>query len=114
MAKEKLRVKKRTTRGGGRSAAPARLSGKNIDRDLRKNQMVYSHYLLKFVAVFLIGLLWFRLGVVIGPLTVLPVGLLIGLLIVCLERVARSQKIELCLVLVATIMSYLLPIGIVI
>lgn len=115
MSKQKLWVKKRTSRGNGRSVNHrSQPTVRNIDRDIRKNQQVYSLYLLKFVALFALGLLWLRLGVQIGPLTALPIGLVLGLIIVLSEQLAATRHFELCLLLAACILSYLLPIGVVI
>ena len=64
MSKQKLWVKKRTSRGSGRAVHNReRTTVHNIDRDIRKNQLVYSHYLLKFVIIFALGLLWVRSAV---------------------------------------------------
>ena len=112
--KQTLWVKKRTSRGGGRAVNNReRASISNIDRDIRKNQLVYSHYLLKFAIVFAVGLLWLRLGVAVGPFTALPIGLLIGLLIIAMERLQASRCIELSLLVAACMLSYFLPIGLV-
>lgn len=114
MAKQKLWVKKRTSRGGGRLVNnPERLSAHNLDRDIRKNQQVYSHYLLKFVILFALGLLWVRLGAVVGPFTALPLGLFLGLLIIAMERIHSWRRFELSLLLTSCVLSYFLPIGLV-
>ena len=90
-----------------------RLNARNLDRDIQKNQLIYSHYLLKYVVLFAIGLCWLRIGIVVGPLTSLPVGLIIGLVVVSLERFRTSRKIELAILLVAGLLSYFLPVGLV-
>ena len=114
MSKQKLWVKRRTSRGGGRSVNQReRVSARNVNRDLHKNQLVYAHYLLKFVIIFALGLLWVRLGIMIGPITVLPIGLVIGLLIISLEKLRASRRIELSLLVVACALSYFFPIGLV-
>lgn len=114
MSKQTLWVKKRTSRGGGRVINHrAKPTAKNIDRDLRKNQLVYSHYLLKFVVVFALGLLWIRLGIGLGPITALPIGLVAGLVIIGLEKLSSGRKIELGLLIISTLLSYFLPIGLV-
>lgn len=90
-----------------------RRSVKNIDRDIRKNQLVYSVYLLKFVIIFALGLLWVNLGVTIGPFRALPIGLLIGLLIIRLERIHDWRRIELAIILVSSTLSFFFPIAMV-
>lgn len=115
MSKQTLWIKKRTSRGNGRKINNrAKATAKNIDRDLRKNQLAYAYYLLKFVLVFALGLLWFRLGVVVGPMTVLPIGFVIGLVVVAIEKIPSSRYVELGLLVCSTLLSYFLPIGLVI
>ncbi len=114
MAKAKIWLKRRTSRGEGRQIKrQPRLNARNLDRDIQKNQLIYSHYLLKYVVLFAIGLCWLRIGIVVGPLTSLPVGLIIGLVVVSLERFRISRKIELAILLVAGLLSYFLPVGLV-
>ena len=114
MAKAKIWLKRRTSRGEGRQVKrQPRLNACNLDRDIQKNQLIYSHYLLKYVVLFVIGLCWLRIGIVVGPLTSLPVGLMIGLVVVSLERFRTSRKIELAILLVAGLLSYFLPVGLV-
>ncbi len=114
MAKAKIWLKRRTSRGEGRQIKrQPRLNPRNLDRDIQKNQLIYSHYLLKYVVLFAIGLCWLRIGIVVGPLTSLPVGLIIGLVVVSLERFRTSRKIELAILLVAGLLSYFLPVGLV-
>lgn len=114
MAKAKIWLKRRTSRGEGRQVKrQPRLNTRNLDRDIQKNQLIYSHYLLKYVVLFVIGLCWLRIGIAVGPLTSLPVGLMIGLVVVSLERFRTSRKIELAILLVAGLLSYFLPVGLV-
>ena len=114
MAKAKIWLKRRTSRGEGRRIKrQPRLNARNLDRDIQKNQLIYSHYLLKYVVLFVIGLCWLRIGIVVGPLTSLPIGLIIGLVVVSLERFRTSRKIELAILLVAGLLSYFLPVGLV-
>ena len=114
MAKAKIWLKRRTSRGEGRQIKrQPRLNTRNLDRDIQKNQLIYSHYLLKYVVLFAIGLCWLRIGIVVGPLTSLPIGLIIGLVVVSLERFRTSRKIELAILLVAGLLSYFLPVGLV-
>ena len=114
MAKAKIWLKRRTSRGEGRRIKrQPRLNARNLDRDIQKNQLIYSHYLLKYVVLFVIGLCWLRIGIVVGPLTSLPVGLITGLVVVSLERFRTSRKIELAILLVAGLLSYFLPVGLV-
>ena len=90
-----------------------RRSVKNVDRDIRKNQLIYSVYLLKFVIIFALGLLWVNLGVAVGPFRALPIGLMIGLLIIGLERIHDWRRVELVIILASSVLSFFLPIAMV-
>ncbi|HET8884416.1 MAG TPA: hypothetical protein VFM68_03015 [Candidatus Saccharimonadales bacterium] len=78
-----------------------------------------STYLLKLVAFVLLGTLWLRfaepvfwLGV---PLTGIPIGLFIGLLLVRqFEKYQLDRKIWYAILIVVTIICYFVPAGIVI
>ncbi|MDO4271904.1 MAG: hypothetical protein Q4C83_02925 [Candidatus Saccharibacteria bacterium] len=114
MSKQTLWVKKRTTRGNGRPVKrTARASVKNIDRDVRKNQFVYAWYLLKIALLLTASLVWLRLGIVVGPFTALPIGLILALAVAISERFTAVRKYEIGLVCLACLASYFLPIGIV-
>ena len=114
MTKQTLWVKKRTSRGAARVVNHReRRSLHNINPDVHKNQLVYSHYLLKFVVIFALGLLWVRLGVAVGPFTALPIGLIVGLVIIAMERLREWRNIELLLLILACSLSYLFPVGLV-
>lgn len=109
-----LWVKKRTSRGGGRAVKrSAQFSSKNISRDVHKNQLVYSRYLLKLTLLFALGLLWLRLGVQLGPLSALPIGAIIGLVIISSEPFRAFRKFEAVVLLASTIASFYMEIGVV-
>ena len=114
MSKQKLWFKKRTTRGSGREVkGKTKLTPKNLNREIYKNQRVYSHFLLKFVVFSILGLVWFRLGAPIGRIEVIPVGLIIGLIIAIFERFRIGRGIEIVILLAAALISYFTPIGLV-
>ena len=76
-----------------------------------------SAYFLKIILFLLLGTFWLRLNDVhIGPFEhlSLPVGLLIGVLFAAHEHFQIDRKFEYALLLVATVMSFYLPMGIVI
>lgn len=115
MAKQKLWFKKRTTRGRGRKVTGReRLTARNMNREIYKNQRVYSHFMLKLVLFMILGLTWFRLGAPLGPIQVLPIGLAIGLLLAVFERFRIGRQIEIVILIVAAAVSYVSPVGIVI
>ncbi|MDR0955719.1 MAG: hypothetical protein LBM73_01175 [Candidatus Nomurabacteria bacterium] len=118
MAKTKIWFKRRTTRGRGRPATgKSRPTPRHIEREFVKNQRWYSHFILKFVLFALLGLVWFRLGVAkIGDRAfgTLPLGLAVGLILVCFEKFRIGRGVELIILLIAGLTSYFLPIGIVI
>lgn len=73
-----------------------------------------SVYFLKLVLFFLLGTLWVRLlNIQIGPFEhlSLPIGLIIGLLFASHEHFQIDRKIELAVLLGATILSFYLPVG---
>lgn len=78
-----------------------------------------STYLLKLVVFVLLGTLWlkFQSPITIGsmPLNGLPIGLLVGLLLVAkFEKYQFNRKIWYAILLVVTIICYFVPAGIVI
>ncbi len=93
-------------------SAPA-VSTKNFKKDLKKNQVAYSHYLLKLCLLFAIGLLWLRLGVEVGPFTALPLGLIIGIIVIALEPIKHTRRVEICTLVASALLSFFLPIGII-
>jgi hypothetical protein len=119
MAKQKLWLKKRTTRGNRRvvTGKPKR-SAKNATRELYKNQHWYSHFFLKFVICALLGFIWLQTGFVVElfghTVSIFPIGFVVGLFILVFERVARYRLIEFLLLFIAMTLSFFWPIGFVI
>jgi hypothetical protein len=71
---------------------------------------------LKIILFLILGTFWLRLSdVSIGPFEhlSLPAGLLIGLLFAMHEHFQIDRKMEYALLLIATVMSFYLPMGIV-
>jgi len=74
-----------------------------------------SAYFLKILLFFILGTLWVRvLNIDIGPFQhfSLPVGLLVGLLFASHEHFMIDSKIEFAVLIVATFVSFYLPVGI--
>ncbi|MCL2451651.1 hypothetical protein FWD20_02125 [Candidatus Saccharibacteria bacterium] len=114
MARQKLWFKKRTTRGHRRKVTgKTKWTRKNAVREVYKNQRVYSHFFLKFVLFFVLGLVWFRLGAPLGFIEVVPVGLIVGLIIACFEKFRIGRGIEIAILVVAATVSFLSPVGLV-
>ena len=112
--KSKLWFKKRTTRGSGRKVTgKTKLTPKNVTREVYKNQRIYSHFFLKFTLFFVRGLVWFRLGAPLGPIEVLPIGLAVGLILAYFERFRIGRGLEVIILIVAAIISYFSPVGVV-
>jgi hypothetical protein len=121
MAKQKLWLKKRTSRGkndGGNSRKvenSPKFSRKNLTREIYKNQRWYSHFLLKFVACALVGLIWLQVGFAVQifghSVSVFPLGFVLGLMVLALEKVAKYRLIELAILLIFATASFLWPIG---
>lgn len=124
MLKEKLWLKKRTSRGrnaNGKSRevrGRTKISAKNLSREIYKNQRWYSHFLLKFVICALLGLIWIRVGFVVNlfghSISIVPLGLIFGIIILALEKITKYRVIELIILLIFAIASFIWPIGIVI
>lgn len=113
MARQKLWFKKRTTRGAGRSVrGRTKMTTKNLNREIYKNQRIYSIFFLKFVLYMMLGIVWLRLGMQIGPLRVLPIGLAIGLVFTMFERFRIGRRIEIIILIAATVISYFTPVGV--
>jgi len=75
-------------------------------------------YLLKLVAFVLLGTFWLKFNTVVSwmgfPLTGVPIGLLIGLLLVNrFEKYQEDRKIWYAILIVVAIISYFVPAGIV-
>lgn len=68
-----------------------------------------SVYFLKLVLYFLLGCLWVKIAGQDG--VVLPVGLIIGLVFASHDHFKIDRKIEIAMLLIATMLSYVLPIG---
>ena len=76
-----------------------------------------SVYFLKMLLFLILGSFWLRLtNVSFGPFTSIsiPVGLLVGLLFAMHEHFQIDRKMEYAFLLIATVMSFYLPMGIVI
>jgi hypothetical protein len=66
-------------------------------------------YLLKIIVYFVLGCLWIQVG---GPNGVpIPVGLVLGLVLTTHEHFAIDRKIEYLVLIIATILSFIEPIG---
>ncbi|MCL2280877.1 hypothetical protein FWC31_03250 [Candidatus Saccharibacteria bacterium] len=114
ISRQKLWFKKRTTRGRRREVkGKTKLTRKNAVREIYKNQRVYSHFFLKFTLFFVLGLIWIRLGVPLWYINALPVGLAIGLIVACFEKFRIGRGIEIGILILAAILSYFSPIGVV-
>lgn len=66
-------------------------------------------YILKIVLYFILGCLWIRFGGEDG--FSLPVGFLVGILLASHEHFQIDRKIEYAVLLVATVLSFIAPIG---
>ena len=118
MTKQKLWLKKRTTRGAGRKTnGKTKMTPKNLSREIYKNQHWYSHFLLKFVICAGLGIIWIQVGFAINiaghEVSIFPIGAVIGLIVLAFERVVKYRFVELAILIVAAAASFLWPIGIV-
>lgn len=72
-----------------------------------------STYFLKLVLYVILGSLWLRFDPAIAGIGAVPLGLLIGLVFASHDHFAIDRKIEYAVLIVMTIASYWLPVGIV-
>lgn len=66
-------------------------------------------YFLKLVLFFILGCLWIRVGS--GEGIPVPVGLIFGVLLASHEHFQIDKKIEYAVLLIATVLSFIAPIG---
>lgn len=66
-------------------------------------------YFLKLVLFFVLGCMWLRFGGMNG--TPAPIGLMFGILFASHDHFQIDRKIEYAILLVATILSFIAPIG---
>ncbi len=75
----------------------------------KKDNEKDSVYFLKLVLFFVLGTLWIQLGDSNG--LAIPVGLVFGALLASHEHFAVDRKVEYAVLLIATVLSYIAPIG---
>jgi hypothetical protein len=68
-----------------------------------------SVYFLKLVLFFILGTLWIQFGDANG--VGIPIGLIFGVLLATHEHFQVDRKIEFAVLLIATVLSYIAPIG---
>lgn len=74
-----------------------------------------SSYFLKLLLYFILGTLWVRLlNIEVGPFQhlSLPLGLVVGLWFASHDKFQIDRKIEYAVLLVATFLSFYLPVGV--
>lgn len=104
-----------------RSRTYARNRNKATEVSRRGYEKVFetdSTYFLKLVVFVLLGTLWLKFGnpIIVGsmPVNGIPLGLLIGLVLVSqFEKYQSDRKIWYAILLVVTIICYFVPAGIV-
>lgn len=84
----------------------AKRSKKNNTQSITEPDSVYF---LKLVLYFLLGCLWVRIGGEEG--VTLPIGLVIGILFAMHDHFQIDRKIEIAILLIATVLSFIAPIG---
>jgi hypothetical protein len=87
-------------------AKKAKTSRKSVKKEPVEKDSVYF---LKLVLFFILGTLWVQFGDANG--LALPVGLIFGVLLANHDHFAIDKKIEYAVLLVAAILSYVVPIG---
>lgn len=117
--KRKSKAVSNTTRRktASRAAAKKKIVLKNSSRLGRKLTTVDtdSKFFLKLILYFILGTLWIRLlHINIGPFQhfSLPIGLAIGLLLASKDTFQIDRRIEFAVLLIATFISFYLPVGV--
>lgn len=87
-------------------ATKAKKQIKKVQKEVPEKDSIYF---LKLVLYFIIGCLWVRIGGETG--ITLPVGLVLGILLASHEHFQIDRKIEYAILLIATILSFIAPIG---
>ena len=82
----------------------AKIKNKNLDDDIELD----SVYFLKIVVYFLMGSLWVSFGE--GGIAV-PVGLAVGLVFASHDHFKIDRKIEVVVLLIASVLSFVAPVG---
>ena len=74
-----------------------------------------STYFLKILLFFILGSLWLELRLELLPgVSAIPIGLLLGLMFASHDHFQIDRKIEYVVLLLAALLSYIAPIGIII
>lgn len=66
-------------------------------------------YLLKIVLFFLLGCIWINIGS--EPGLPVPIGLLLGILFASHDHFQIDRKVEYVVLLIASVLSFIAPIG---
>ena len=75
----------------------------------KPDQELDGIYLLKIVLFFLLGCIWINIGS--EPGFPVPVGLLVGILFASHDHFQIDRKIEYVVLVMATVLSFIAPIG---
>jgi hypothetical protein len=84
---------------------------KKSNKKTTRSKQVDSVYFLKLVVYLLLGSLWVRIVTNTGVQVPVPIGLMLGLLLLRHERLQIDKKIEYALLLLAAFISFWLPLG---
>lgn len=77
---------------------------------IQKNES-QAEFILKLICYFILGSMWVRFYLK-DSLIGLPIGLLVGLILNTNETFQIDRKIEVAVLLIATFISFFLPLGI--
>ncbi|NCU30514.1 hypothetical protein EOM57_01790 [Candidatus Saccharibacteria bacterium] len=113
MVKKQIKTMAKTTQ-----SKPSNRKPTSRIRKLVEHEESDSTYFLKLVLYMILGSLWIKLvnPIHLGPLILngLPIGLIIGILYVSHEHFQINRKIGYAIMLVMTVISFFLPVGIII
>lgn len=112
--KQRIWYKKRTTRGSGRAVKTSpKINGRNLDREIRKNQIAYAIDIFRLVLVGVLSIVWIRLGGVMSHL-LLPIGAFLAVIILMFNSIKFSRNLGFVLSFSLVIFSWMFPIGVII
>lgn len=87
------------------------MPAKTKRKSAQSTKEVDSVYFLKLVAFLVLGSLWLRIVLNTGAQIPIPLGLMLGLLLLRYERLQLDRKIGYAILLMSAFISFWLPLG---
>ena len=92
------------------------MARRKIKRQKTERNESDGAYILKLVLYFFLGSLWVRIGTSDSSTfeLALPLGLLVGLVFASHEHFQVDRKIEYAVLFISTVLSYYIPVGLIV